>query len=94
MILSISDEFVCENFDASYALKWCGGPEGSETALVTRWATGLEGAATRCPAPSRRLLMQHCRWAQPALLRLPREYDRLFTVSTFDILFLLFIKFE
>jgi E3 ubiquitin-protein ligase UBR3 len=50
---------------------------------VTHWATGLEGATTRCPAPTRRLLLQHHHWTQPALLRLPRDYDRLFTVRSF-----------
>lgn len=50
-------------------------------ALVARWATGLEGAAARCPAPTRRLLLQYHHWTQPSLLRLPRDYDRLFTVN-------------
>lgn len=68
-----------DEFEAYKALHW-GGDETTEMTIVSRWTNQLNMAAIRCPAPTRRLLMQHYSWLQPALLTLPREYDRLFTV--------------
>ncbi|XP_060803567.1 E3 ubiquitin-protein ligase Ubr3 [Amyelois transitella] len=53
--------------------------EGSEV-VARRWARQLGTAADRGQLVVRRLLRSlHVEWSQPALLALPRDYDRLFT---------------
>ncbi|XP_053609787.1 E3 ubiquitin-protein ligase Ubr3 [Plodia interpunctella] len=54
-------------------------PSGTEVA-ARRWARQLGAAADRGQLVVRRLLRSlHVEWCQPALLSLPRDYDRLFT---------------
>lgn len=64
-------------FSAARALSW---PEASGTVLPRRWLTQLAPVARLARLAARSLLLeQHSPWRRPRLLRLPREYERIFT---------------
>ncbi|KAJ0176856.1 hypothetical protein K1T71_008035 [Dendrolimus kikuchii] len=70
----VTDGMEWSEWSAARAL-----PPGAD-ASARRWARQLGAAASRGQLAVRRLLRSlHVEWSQPALLALPRDYDRLFT---------------
>lgn len=64
-------------FSAARALSW---PEPTGSRLPHTWCEQLARFAGRSQIAARSLLVeQHAAWRQPRLLRLPREYERIFT---------------
>lgn len=76
----VTDSMDWDCFNASKGL--CFIPGGSEDTLPKFWCRQLMNI--RPPTDTVRelvILNQHASWHQPKLLQLPREYERLFTVS-------------
>ncbi|KAI5639121.1 E3 ubiquitin-protein ligase Ubr3 [Phthorimaea operculella] len=71
-------ELVCDGMQWS---EWCAARAlPPDTGAARAWARELGNAAHRGQLVVRRLLRSlHVEWSQPALLALPRDYDRLFT---------------
>lgn len=66
-----------DKFNASKAL--CFLP-GTELALPKFWCDQLREIRPTYESTRSLIVSQHIEWQQPKLLRLPREYERLFTV--------------
>lgn len=72
-----------ECFNAAVALSW---PQetNSATMIPRLWCEQLSAFASRSQIAARNLLIdQHILWHPPRLLTLPREYEKIFTVSLF-----------
>lgn len=80
-----------ESFSAARGLRWVAGAGGAAGAagagerLVAGWCAEL--VEVRPPNDSVRelVLNQHVAWQQPRLLSLPKEYERMFTVSDWNL---------
>lgn len=66
------------DFDASKALCFC---ENMHLRLPMQWCNQLKDVPPPHHVTRELVLHQHIAWQQPRLLRLPREYERLFTVN-------------
>lgn len=65
-------------FSAAAALSWPA--RGLSVALPQLWCEQLAAFSRRSAGSARRLLVaQHALWHTPRLLRLPREYEKIFT---------------
>lgn len=64
-------------FDASKALCFC---ENMNVALPIQWCSQLKDVPPPHHVTRELVLHQHIAWQQPRLLRLPKEYEQLFTV--------------
>lgn len=64
-------------FNAAKALSFC---ENMSVRLPIQWCCQLKDVPPPHHVTRELILQQHIAWQQPRLLRLPREYERLFTV--------------
>ncbi len=67
-----------KNFNASKALCFI---KNTELSLPIHWCQELKESRTPHDTTRELIVNQHGEWHQPQLLALPREYERLFTVS-------------
>lgn len=67
-----------KDFDGTKALNFA---KGLETALPIRWCEALRESRPPHDTTRELIMSQHAVWHQPQLLALPREYERLFTVT-------------
>ncbi|GBP21649.1 E3 ubiquitin-protein ligase UBR3 [Eumeta japonica] len=73
-------ELVTEGMDWSEWSAWRALPPAGAIPAARTWARGLAHAAKQSQLAMRNSLSTlHVPWTQPALLALPRDYDRLFT---------------
>lgn len=79
------------DFDATKALCFC---ENMNVRLPIQWCNQLKEVPPPHHNTRELVLHQHISWQQPRLLRLPREYERLFTVNikVLSCYIILFIK--
>lgn len=78
-----------ESFNGAKAL--CFIP-GTETSLPKYWCEQLMDVGPPTDRIRELVMNQHVTWQQPRLLSLPREYERLFTVSFFFWFLILFFN--
>ena len=67
-----------KKFNASKALCFA---KGTEISLPMNWCQVLKDSRAPHDTTRELIMSQHSNWSQPHLLALPREYERLFTVS-------------
>lgn len=73
-----------EYFNAAVALNWPADTEMYKTSPKT-WCMQLSTFIARSQIAARSFLMdQHVLWQPPKLLDLPREYEKIFTVSVMN----------
>lgn len=72
-------------FNAAVALNWPSDTEMFKSSPKT-WCSQLSSFISRSQIAARSFLMdQHILWHPPRLLDLPREYEKIFTVSLYKL---------
>ena len=79
----LNEGMELNSFNSAVALSWHN--EEAHTSVPKFWFNQLHQFVTKSEIAAKKLIAnQHISWKMPKLLSLPKEYEKIFTVSSFS----------